>query len=57
MAKTWNQSVTKKMQDKGTKCAPKTGGSAPGGKLESAAKRGGSLGKRAQFALNVKNKS
>tara|TARA_R110000737_G_scaffold119220_4_gene151660 strand:+ start:832 stop:1005 length:174 start_codon:yes stop_codon:yes gene_type:complete len=56
MSKKWVQDVTKKMKGKGTKRAPKTGGPAAKGTLESAAKKSGALGKRAQYATNAKKK-
>jgi len=59
MAEKWIQKVSDKMKEKGTKGAlrkqlgAKKGEPIAKDKLASAAKKGGVLGKRAQFALNV----
>lgn len=63
MPKKWIQKAVAKMKEKGTEGAlreqlgTKKGESISKSKLADAAKKGGKLGKRAQFALNANKKS
>jgi len=63
MAKKWIQKAVAKMKEKGTEGAlrkdlgAKKDEPIPKRKLAEAAKKGGKLGKRAQFALNAKKDS
>ena len=57
MPKKWIQKAVAKMKEKGTEGALREQLGTKKGKLSSAAKEGGKLGKRAQVALNANKES